>query len=62
MGPVARERGVWIFACSNVGPITEGPWRGRKCIGNSMVFDPDGNEVLTGPFGENADELLLIEI
>ncbi len=62
LGPVARERGVWIFACSNVGPITAGPWRGRKCIGNSMVFDPDGNEALTGPYGENADELLLIEI
>lgn len=62
LAPVARECGVWIVACSNVGWITEGPWRGRKCIGNSMAFDTGGNEVLTGPFGEEADELLMIEI
>ncbi len=62
LGLVARERSVWILACSNVGPITAGPWRGRKCIGNSLVFDPDGNEVLVGPFGEGAEDLLLIDI
>ncbi len=39
-GPVARECGVWIAGCSNVGPITAGEWAGRKCIGNSLVCAP----------------------
>jgi predicted amidohydrolase len=61
-GPVARECSVWIVACSNVGQIEEGPWRGRKCIGNSLAFDPNGNEVLTGPFGEDADTILYLDV
>ena len=62
LAPVAGECGVWILACSNVGVIEEGPWQGRKCIGNSMAFNPQGKEVLTGPFGEDADELLFLEL
>jgi len=60
--PVSRECGIWIAGCSNVGPIEAGPWRGRKCIGNSLVFDAGGREILTGPFGEEADELLWVEV
>ena len=59
--PIAREFGVWILACSNVGRIEAGPWKGRLCIGNSLGFDPSGREVLTGAFGEDAEELLMIE-
>lgn len=60
--PVAREFRVWICAASNVGPLTAGPWAGRKCIGSSMVIDPSGREVLRGPFGEDADTILYTEI
>jgi predicted amidohydrolase len=60
--PVAREFRVWIAAASNVGPITSGPWRGRKCIGCSMVFSPDGKQILSGRHGEDADEILFAEI
>lgn len=56
--PVAREYSVWIAAVSNVGPVTEGPWKGWKCIGCSMVVGPDGQERITGPFGENAEKIL----
>ncbi|MFT5467313.1 MAG: putative amidohydrolase [Verrucomicrobiales bacterium] len=59
-GAVTRDSGIWIAGCSNVGEIEEGPWAGRICIGNSIVFE-SGEEVLTGPFGVNADEVLWFE-
>lgn len=60
--PVARECGIWIAGCSNVGAMEAGPWAGRRCIGNSMVFDAGGRELLTGPFGEDAAALLIVEL
>jgi len=45
-GPVCREFGITIAGCSNVGPITAGPWEGRRCIGNSMVMGGAGELVL----------------
>ncbi|HAV65572.1 MAG TPA: carbon-nitrogen hydrolase family protein [Verrucomicrobiales bacterium] len=61
-GAICRDFEVTIAGCSNVGPITAGPWCGRKCIGNSMVFGPGGENRLLGPYGERADELLLVEV
>jgi len=61
-GSVSRDCRIWIAGCSNVGTLTEGPWRGRHCIGNSLVFDATGREALTGPFGKDAEELLKIEL
>lgn len=60
--PVAKEYQVWIAGVSNVGEITDGPWKGRKCIGSSLVFDPDGNEVLQGPYGVDAEAIIYTEI
>ena len=61
-GPVARDFRVWIAGCSNVGPIADGPWKGRKCIGCSMLIGPDGEPVVRGPYGENSSALLVAEI
>lgn len=61
-GPVAREFRLWIAGCSNVGWITDGPWAGRKCIGNSLVVGPDGEPALIGSHGVEAEELLFIEV
>lgn len=61
-GPVARDYGLWIAGCSNVGPIDDGPWRGRVCIGNSLVVGPDGQPKLRGPFGQDAEAVLHVEI
>lgn len=60
-GPVARDYQLWIAGCSNVGPLTAGPWAGRRCIGCSMVVGPDGGQRLLGPYGEEAEALLFIE-
>jgi predicted amidohydrolase len=61
-GAVARDFGVWIAGCSNVGAITDGPWRGRKCIGCSLVVGPDGEMRERGPYGVDAEALLMARV
>jgi predicted amidohydrolase len=51
--PVAREFGLWVAGVSNVGPITDGPWSGRKCIGCSLVIGPRGEVAYQAPYGED---------
>lgn len=60
--PVAREFGVWIAGVSNVGWITDGPWKGKQCIGCSLVIDPSGQEVLQGPYGVDAEAILYVDV
>jgi predicted amidohydrolase len=61
--PVACDFQMWIAGVSNVGwirkPGQSQPW---PCIGNSIVIDPSGNEVLTGPFGHDAESLLILTV
>lgn len=60
--PVAREHGLWIAGVSNVGPVTGGPWQGRRCIGCSLVIGPDGEEAACGPYGEGAEAVVYVEV
>jgi predicted amidohydrolase len=60
--PVAGDFGVWIAGCSNVGGITDGPWRGRKCIGSSLVVGADGKVKLRGPYGVDAETMLRVTV
>jgi predicted amidohydrolase len=60
--PVAKEFSVWIASASNVGPVTEGPWKNWKCIGCSLIVGPDGKEKLMGPYGEHAEKILYYDI
>jgi predicted amidohydrolase len=60
-GPVARDFALSIVGVSNVGPLTAGPWEGRKCIGNSLVVGPKG-EMARAPYGERAEALLIQEL
>lgn len=61
-GPVARDFRLWIAGVSNVGPIRSGAWAGHKCIGCSLLVGPDGEEVLQGPYGENAETILFTDL
>jgi 16S rRNA (cytidine(1402)-2'-O)-methyltransferase len=61
-GPVAQENRLWIAGCSNVGPVTEGEWRGWRCIGNSLVVGPEGDFAGVCRHGEDADEQIVVEI
>ena len=60
--PVAKAFRIWIASASNVGWMKEGPWKGWKAIGCSMVVNPDGKEVVNGPYGVDADTILYVEI
>lgn len=53
-GELARRFRMPVAGVSNVGVIRGGPWAGRRCIGSSLVFDADGQEVATGPCFEPA--------
>ncbi|BCS33750.1 beta-alanine synthetase [Luteitalea sp. TBR-22] len=61
-GAVARDEHVWVAGASNVGPITAGAWAGHACIGCSLVVAPSGTSVLQGPYGADADALLLVDV
>jgi predicted amidohydrolase len=61
-GPVARDFRLWIAGVSSVGAITAGPWQGRRCIGCSLLVGPDGQPVVSGPYGDGAEALLFAEI
>lgn len=63
LGPVARDFEMWIASVSNVGEyIRPGRDVPHPCIGNSLVFDANGGEVLTGPYGQEADVLLYVDV
>ncbi|MFC2126589.1 carbon-nitrogen hydrolase family protein, partial [Bacteroidota bacterium] len=60
--PEAKAFRIWIAGASNVGWMTGGPWKGWKGIGCSMVVNPDGDEVLFGPYGVDADIIMYVDI
>jgi predicted amidohydrolase len=60
--PVAKDFRMWIIGVSNVGPVTDGPWKNWNCIGCSLAIDPKGKEVLQGPYGIYADTIMYVDI
>lgn len=61
-GALARRFGLPVVGVSNVGPITGGPWEGRKCIGCSLAMAGGGEIAAVGPYGESAEALIPVEI
>ncbi len=51
-----------VVGVSNVGLVTAGPWAGRHCIGSSLAVDADGEVLAEGPFGVDAERLLILPI
>jgi predicted amidohydrolase len=56
----AAGRDVYIVSANGVGPVTEGPWKGRVLQGNSLVTGPNGESLLKGPTNEPA--LLMVRL
>ena len=50
----AAGRDLYIVSPNGVGPVTEGPWKGRVLQGNSLVTGPNGEALLKGPTNEPA--------
>jgi len=59
---LARLYEMPVVGVSNVGPITAGPWQGRKCIGCSLAVGGDGGILAQAPYGEDAEYLMPIEL
>jgi predicted amidohydrolase len=53
---------LWIVGVSNVGKVSEGPWKEWDCIGNSMAYGPGGVQVMEAPFGSEADTIIYLDI
>jgi len=59
---IARMYGIPIVGVSNVGWIEGGPWAGRKCIGCSLAVGRDGEIVAEGPYGEQAEAVIPVDL
>ena len=59
---LARLYDLTVIGVSNVGWITGGPWKGRKCIGCSLAVGPGGEILAQGPYGEDAEALVEVEV
>ncbi|HEX2474744.1 MAG TPA: carbon-nitrogen hydrolase family protein [Lacipirellulaceae bacterium] len=51
-----------VVAVSNVGWLTDGPWKGRKAIGCSLATDCRGQVLAQGPYGESAEALIVVNL
>jgi predicted amidohydrolase len=51
-----------VIGVSCVGWLTGGPWKGRKCIGNSIAVGPGGQLLAMGPYGVDAESLTVVEV
>lgn len=58
---LARLYDLTIVGVSNIGPITAGPWRGRRCIGRSLAVGPGGAALAHAPYDAEALTLLDVE-
>ena len=61
-GILARLYEMPVVGVSNVGRLTEGPWKGRKCIGCSLAVGAEGEVLAEAPYGEDAERLLVVEL
>ncbi len=59
---LAKLYDMTVVGVSNVGWINAGVWKGRKCIGCSLVVDSGGNVLAEGPYGESAEKLVVVKI
>lgn len=58
----ASEFRMWIAGVSNVGPVIGGAWDGYWCIGCSLVMKPDGKPAAQGPYGRDAENILIVPV
>ena len=61
-GTLAKLYDMTVVGVSNVGWLRAGPWEGRKCIGCSLAVGPGGEVAAAGPYGEQAEALIRVEV
>jgi predicted amidohydrolase len=58
---LATQHDMNVIGVSCVGWLTGGPWKGRKCIGNSLAVGPGGKVLAMAPYGVDAECLTVVE-
>jgi len=58
---LTRKHELTVVGVSNVGWLTGGPWKGRKCIGCSIAMGPGGVLLAKAPYGEDAEALVVVD-
>jgi predicted amidohydrolase len=61
-GELGRLYDLPVVGVSNVGWLTDGPWKGRKAIGCSLATNQRGEIIAEGPYGESAEALIVVEV
>lgn len=59
---LAKTHNLHVIGVSNVGPLRSGPWKGHRCIGNSLAVGPGGEVLAWGPHGAEAEQLIEVEV
>lgn len=59
---LARLYDITVVGVSHVGWLTDGPWQGRKVIGCSLAMGPGGEILAQGPYGADAEALVIVDI
>ncbi len=61
-GELGRLYDLPVVGVSNVGWVTDGPWKGRKVVGCSLATNNRGEPIAQAPAGESAEALVIAEI
>nr|MDO8087343.1 carbon-nitrogen hydrolase family protein [Candidatus Sigynarchaeum springense] len=61
-GTLAKLYDLYVIGVSNIGWITSGPWKGKKCIGNSIAIGPGGKLLAQGPYSVDSESLTLVTV
>lgn len=59
---LATAHDMPVVGVSNVGPVVGGEWDGWRCIGASLAVGRDGETLAQGPYGVDADGLLVVDV
>ena len=49
-------------ASNKFSTLSGGPWAGRPCIGKSLAVGPGGGVLARGPYGVDAEALVVVEV
>lgn len=61
-GELGRLYDLPVVGVSNVGWITDGPWKGRKVVGCSLTTNNRGEPIAQAPAGETAEALVIADV
>lgn len=59
---LARLYEIPVIGVSHVGCLSDGPWKGWKCIGCSLAVDARGEVRAKAPYGEAAECLEVVQL